>query len=124
MAGGDGPHNFPSTISRCGETKRGTFAYQHYKYITKLSASLHRKNLATLKGSQIWNPSSFSYFFARIAIPILFLWNMAILLIEQTHSNIVEKKRDPKYLTQNAYTYHIHRISELPDYSVVFDWKV
>ena len=38
-------------------------------------------------------------------------------------SNIVEKKRDPKYLAQNAYTYHIHRISELPDCSVVFDWK-
>lgn len=49
MAGGDGPHNFPSTISLCGETNRGNFAHQHYKYITNLSA-IHRKNLASLKG--------------------------------------------------------------------------
>ena len=42
---------------------------------------------------------------------------MAILLVEESQSNIVEgkkkkKKRDPKYLVQNAYTYHIHRIND------------
>lgn len=49
---------------------------------------------------------------------------MAIPLKEVSQSNIVEKKRDPKYLAQNAYTYHIRRISDLPDCSVAFDWKV
>ena len=43
MASGDRLHNFPSTISLCSETKRGTFAHQCHKYVTKLSASLHQK---------------------------------------------------------------------------------
>ena len=54
MASGDRLHNFPSTISLCSETKRGTFAHQCHKYVTKLSASLHqkkkKKKLASLKG--------------------------------------------------------------------------
>ena len=46
---------------------------------------------------------------------------MAILLVEESQSNIVEGKKkkkkrkekgDPKYLVQNAYTYHIHRIND------------
>lgn len=43
MAGGDGLHNFPITISICGETKRGTFSHQRYKYVTNLSAGLKKK---------------------------------------------------------------------------------
>ena len=27
------------------------------------------------------------------------------------------EKRDPKYLVQNVYTYHTHRISDLPDFN-------
>ena len=53
MASGDRLHNFPSTISLCSETKRGTFAHQCHKYVTKLSASLHqkkKKKIASLKG--------------------------------------------------------------------------
>lgn len=42
MAGGDGLHKFPITISICGETKRGTFSHQRYKYVTNLSVGLKK----------------------------------------------------------------------------------
>ena len=53
MADGDGPHNFPSTISLYAETKRDTFADQRYK-IHNQALNFHRKNLAPIKGLFRW----------------------------------------------------------------------
>ena len=78
MAGGDFPN-----ISLCGKTKSLAMFGTNYKYVTKLSTSLHRKNIAPLRGFPDVKPQFFLIlFFVRVAVPILSIWNMRILLME------------------------------------------
>ena len=91
----------------------------NYKYVTKLSTSLHRKNIAPLRGFPDVKPQFFLIlFFVRVAVPILSIWNMRILLMEGKPKKYSSENKEIQIIWLKMLIQHITFI-ELVIYQIV-----